>query len=97
MLVDVLLHRMSRWVVTLYIGMEDRWDMERELAGSSVQTFSQHADRCVKSAVIRANLHDGVVGDMASAFRAGGNVVVLEETYNRTKFNLVLVTGQMLP
>ena len=66
------------------IGMDDRWDMERELAGSSVQTFSQHADRCVKSAVIRANLHDGVVGDMASAFRAGGNVVVLEETYNKT-------------
>jgi hypothetical protein len=65
------------------IGMEDRWDMERELAGSSVQTFSQHADRCIKSAVIRANLHDGVVGDMASAFRAGGNVVVLEETYNK--------------
>ena len=66
------------------IGKDDRWDVERELAESSVQTCSQHVDRCVKPAVIRENLHDGVVEDMASAFRAGGNVVQLEETYNKT-------------
>lgn len=65
------------------VDTEDLQAMEQELASMSVQTFSQHADRCPKSAVIRVNLHTGVVGDLASSFRVGGNVVVMEETYNR--------------
>jgi hypothetical protein len=57
--------------------------MEGELSLTRIQTFSNHAERCVKAATIRVNLHTDGVGIVASAHRAAGHTVVVEETYNK--------------
>ena len=65
------------------MSQQDARDMECELSLTRIQTFSIHAERCVKAATIRVNLHTDGVGIVASAHRAAGHTVVVEETYNK--------------
>ena len=58
-------------------------NIECELSGTGIQTFSIHAERCVKAVTDRVNLHTDAVGIVAGAHGAAGHTVVVAETYNK--------------